>query len=277
MANDGDFLVRFWGVRGSIACPGPETVRYGGNTSCLEVRCGDRLLILDAGTGLRRLGMALMDEAPIDADILLTHTHFDHIVGLPFFAPLFSRQNNFRLWAGHLLPEQDIQTVLCEMMMAPLFPVPMEVMAAAKTFNDFECGRTLEFGPDIRVRTGPLNHPNRATGYRIEYGGRSVCYITDTEHEGETLDQNILALVEDTDYFIYDATYTDEEYPDHIGWGHSTWQRGVALADAASVGTFIVFHHDPSHDDAFMDDIAASVAAARPGSIVAREGLTLTP
>ena len=276
MASDGDFLVRFWGVRGSIACPGPETVRYGGNTSCLEVRCGDRLLILDAGTGLRRLGSALMDGTPIDADMLFTHTHFDHIAGLPFFAPLFVPQNSFRLWAGHLAPEQKIETVLCEMMMAPLFPIPMEVMAAAKTFNDFKCGETLQFGPDITVRTGPLRHPNRATGYRIEYGGRSVCFITDTEHDGDTLDPNVLALIDGTDYFIYDATYTDEEYPNHIGWGHSTWQRGVALAEAASVGTYVVFHHDPSHDDVFMDGIAAKVAKARSGSIVAREGLTLT-
>ena len=277
MATDGDFMVRFWGVRGSIACPGPETVRYGGNTSCLEVRCGDRLLILDAGTGLRRLGMALMEEGHVDADILFTHTHFDHIAGLPFFAPLFVPENSFRLWAGHLAPEQDIETVLCEMMMAPLFPIPMEVMAAAKTFNDFACGDTLTFGPDIKVRTGPLNHPNRATGYRIEYGGKSVCFITDTEHRGDTLDENVLALIEGTDYFIYDSTYTEAEYPGHIGWGHSTWQHGVALANAASVGTYVVFHHDPSHDDTFMDRIAAEVEAARPGSIVAREGLTIRP
>jgi phosphoribosyl 1,2-cyclic phosphodiesterase len=275
LADNGDFLVRFWGVRGSIACPGPETVRYGGNTSCLEVRCGDRLLILDAGTGLRRLGMSLMGNGPIDADMLFTHTHFDHIAGLPFFGPMFSAKNSFRLWAGHLQPEQQIETVLCEMMMAPLFPIPMEVMAAAKTFNDFPCGDTLSFGPDIKVRTAPLNHPNRATAYRVEYGGRSVCYVTDTEHVGETLDENILALIEGTDYFVYDSTYTDDEYPAHVGWGHSTWRRGVALAEAASVGTYIVFHHDPSHDDNFMDVIAAEVAGARPGSIVAHEGLTL--
>jgi phosphoribosyl 1,2-cyclic phosphodiesterase len=275
LASNGDFLVRFWGVRGSIACPGPETVRYGGNTSCLEVRCGSRLLILDAGTGLRRLGMSLVDSQ-VSADILFTHTHFDHIVGLPFFAPLFLPENSFRLWAGHLLPEQDIETVLCEMMMAPLFPVPMEVMAAAKTFNDFECGETLQFTPEIRVRTGPLNHPNRATGYRIEYRGRSLSYITDTEHQGDALDQNILDLIDGTDLFIYDSTYTEEEYGDHVGWGHSTWQRGVALADAARVGTYVVFHHDPSHDDDFMDGIARDVEGRRPGSLVAHEGLTLT-
>lgn len=276
MQSDGDLVVRFWGVRGSIACPGPETVRYGGNTSCLEVRCGDRLLILDAGTGLRRLGVSLMDSSPIDADILLTHTHFDHIAGLPFFAPLFVPENSFRIWAGHLLPDRDVETVLCEMMMAPLFPVPMEVMAAAKTFLDFECGKTLQFGSAVRVRTGPLNHPNGATGYRIEYGGKSICYITDTEHQGDTLDENILALIDGADYFIYDSTYTEDEYPDHVGWGHSTWQRGAALADAASVGTYVVFHHDPSHDDDFMDRIAVEVVERRPGSIVAREGLTLT-
>jgi phosphoribosyl 1,2-cyclic phosphodiesterase len=274
-----DFLVRFWGVRGSIPCPGPETVRYGGNTSCVEIRCGGHQLIFDGGTGLRELGNTLKRQnGKIDADLFFTHTHFDHICGLPFFAPVYIKGSRVRLWAGHLLPQKlDLETVLCGMMIAPLFPVPMGLIAKQTECHDFRCGETLTPRPGVTLRTGPLNHPNGATGYRIEFDGRSVCYITDTEHRPGTLDQNILSLVAGTDIMIYDSTYTDDEYPSHVDWGHSTWQEGVRLADAAAVKRLVVFHHDPSHDDAFMDRIAREAAAARPGTLVAAEGLVLHP
>lgn len=277
MTADDDFSVRFWGVRGSIPCPGPSTVRYGGNTSCVEVRCGGSSIILDAGTGIRELGDTMMKDGPVDTDILFTHTHFDHIVGMPFFAPLYSEDNAVRLWAGHLLPEHCLEDVLCEMLVAPLFPIPMDIMAAKKDFNDFKCGETLKMKCGAVVKTGLLNHPNRATGYRVEFGGHSICYVTDTEHVEGKLDQNILDLIAGTDIFIYDSTYTDEEYPNFKGWGHSTWQAGVALADAANVGTFVVFHHEPTHDDAFMDAVAKEAQAKRPGTVVAQEGMVLTP
>lgn len=275
LSGNGEFLVRFWGVRGSIACPGPATLRYGGNTSCIEVRCDGRPLILDAGTGLRELGEALSYDGPADADILLTHTHFDHISGIPFFRPMFAPGNTFRVHAGHLLPNHTLQEVLCELMMAPLFPVPMDVMGADISFSDFRSGESFELCCGARVVTAPLNHPNHATGYRVEYGGRSVCYVTDTEHKQDGLDRNILKLIEGTDYFIYDSMFTDDEYPRYRGWGHSTWQQGAELADAAGVKTFVIFHHDPSHDDTFMDDIAAAAERRRPGTIVAHEGMEL--
>lgn len=277
MTADDTFYARFWGVRGSIACPGPDTVRYGGNTSCVEVHCGGSTVILDAGTGIRALGDTLMKDGPVDTDILFSHTHFDHIVGLPFFAPMYSADNAVRLWSGHLVPEHSLEGVLCDMLMAPVFPIPMEVMAADKAFNDFSCGETLKLKSGAVVKTGALNHPNRATGYRIEFAGHSICYVTDTEHVEGQLDQNIIDLVSGTDIFIYDCTYTDEEYPSHKGWGHSTWQAGVALADAANVGTFVVFHHEPTHDDAFMDAIAEQANTKRPGTVVAQEGMVLTP
>jgi phosphoribosyl 1,2-cyclic phosphodiesterase len=277
MVNAGTLSVRFWGVRGSIACPGPDTVRYGGNTSCVEIRCGEHLLIMDGGTGLRELGAALLKDGPIDADLFYTHTHFDHICGLPFFAPAYAPGNKIRLWAGHLLPDHCIEEVLCGMMMAPLFPVPMSLLDAQVSFKDFRQGETLQPHPGITLRTGPLNHPNRATGYRIEYGGKSVAYITDTEHKKGGLDPNVLALIDGADLFIYDSTYTEAEYPAHVDWGHSTWQEGVRLADAARVKTLVIFHHDPSHDDAFMDRVCRDAQARRPSTIVAREGMVLVP
>ena len=273
-----DFLVRFWGVRGSIAAPGTATARYGGNTSSIEVRCGKRLIMLDAGTGMRYLGNQLVAEAPVDSDILFTHTHFDHVCGLPFFKPFFQAQNSFRLWAGHFGGATTLQRVLREFMMAPLFPVPPEVFKARMEYRDFSGGDTLAPAPGIAVRTAVLNHPDGATGYRIEYGGKSVCYVTDTEHVPGIPDRNVLALIEGADIVIYDCMYTDEEYARaYVGWGHSTWQEAVRLCKSARVKRLVVFHHDPDHDDDRLDAIAREVEAALPGAVLAREGMVLHP
>ncbi len=272
-----DFFVRFWGVRGSIPCPGPDYVRYGGNTSCLEIRCGDSLLIFDGGTGLREMGEALAGQGPMDADMFFTHTHIDHINGVPFFKPIFDSANRLTISSGHLNGGYTIRQVLDKLMAAPIFPVPIEVFGARVEFNDFACGAALEPRPGIAVRTAKLNHPNGATGYRVDHGGKSICYVTDTEHRPGTLDANILNLIEGADIFIYDATYTDDEYPSYQGWGHSTWQEGIRLANKAEVGTYVIFHHDPGHKDDFMDRVAEEAEGARPGTLVAREGLVLTP
>lgn len=271
------FSVRFWGVRGSIACSGPRTARYGGNTSCLEVRCGGRLIVFDAGTGLRYLGRELLAAAPLDVDLFFTHTHFDHVCGLPFFAPFFNPRNRFRLWAGHLGEGLTLRRVLSEFMMSPLFPVPPEVFKAGMEYRDFSAGDTLKAGDAVAVRSTPLNHPDGATGYRIDYGGRSLCYLTDTEHVPGAPDRNILGLIEGADLVVYDSMYTDEEYGRYVGWGHSTWQEGVRLCRQAGVKRLVVFHHDPEHDDDMLDAVAREVAAAMPGSVVAQEGMVLEP
>jgi len=271
-----EFMVRFWGVRGSIACSGPRTVRYGGNTSSVEVRCGERMLLFDGGTGLRYLGNTLaQDGKPIDADLFLTHTHFDHVAGLPFFRPFFDPKNRWRLWAGHLADGMTLRRVLGEFMMAPLFPVPPQVFRARMEYREFKAGETLAPGPGIRLRTATLNHPDGATGYRIEYGGRSVCYLTDTEHVPGAPDRNILELIAGADLVIYDSMYTDSEYNGYVGWGHSTWQEGVRLCRAAGAKRLAVFHHDPEHDDDMLDGIAREVEKEMPGSVVAKDGLII--
>jgi phosphoribosyl 1,2-cyclic phosphodiesterase len=272
-----DFYVRFWGVRGSIACPGSQYVKYGGNTSCVEVKCGDRLYIFDAGTGLRPLGNLLLSEnAPIDADIFLSHTHMDHIAGIPFFRPAFLPQNTFRFWAGHLIDERPLKDALSQMMSDPLFPVPLDIFQANMSYHNFQCGEIKQFADDVILRTGKLNHPNGATGYRLEYRDKSICYVTDTEHYEGRRDPNIMTLVKNADIMIYDASYTDEEYPNYKFWGHSTWEEGVRLADEANVQKLVIFHHDPSHDDAFMDRISAKAEKMRPGGVVvAQEGMVI--
>ena len=273
-----DFFVRFRGVRGTVACPGSDYARYGGNTSCLEVRCGGHLFILDAGTGIRALGAELDAAGPVDTDILLTHTHIDHIAGMPFFAPLFKPGNRLRIHAGHLADGGiRLRDVFARLIEAPIFPVPLEAVGAEISFEEFRAGDSLRLREGVAIRTAPLNHPNGATGYRIERGGRSICYVTDTEHVEGEVDANILRLIEGTDIFIYDATYTAAEYPAFRGWGHSTWETGAVLAERGGVGRYVIFHHAPEHTDDDMDRIADQAQDAFASTTVACEGLVLRP
>jgi phosphoribosyl 1,2-cyclic phosphodiesterase len=271
-----DFLVRFWGVRGSIACPEPGTARHGGNTACVEVRCGDRLLIFDAGTGIRPLGKTLAGSGTATrADIFLSHFHLDHIIGLPFFVPCYEPAAVLRLWAGSLLPGFRIEQILRRMMAEPLFPIGFDALEAQIEFHDFRAGDVLQPHPDVTIRTAPLKHPGRATGYRVEYGNRAVAYVTDTEHVSGQLDENVLTLAHDADVLIYDCNFTDDELLRHRGWGHSTWQEGVRIARVAAVKTLAMFHHDPEHDDDFLDRVAAQARELHARTIVASEGVTL--
>ena len=272
-----DIFIRFWGVRGSIACAGPETLEYGGNTPCVEMRIGDRLIILDAGTGLFPLGKSLDGEMPLEADLLFSHMHMDHVVGLPFFTPFFNEANRFRLRSGNLAPSHSLHGVICTLMKAPMFPVPPAIFQADITYEDFQAGSVLDLGDGIRVRTAPLNHPNGATGYRIEADGHAICYVTDTEHVPGSPDRKILDLIGGADIVIYDAHFSDAVFEKYQGWGHSTWEEGVRLCDAAGARTLVLFHHDPNNSDSAMDEIARSAEAARPGTVAAREGMVLRP
>ncbi|MBP6818141.1 MAG: MBL fold metallo-hydrolase [Ferrovibrio sp.] len=272
-----DFYVRFWGVRGSIAVGSADVMRYGGNTSCLEIRCGEHVLVFDSGTGIRALGNLLQRQAPINADVFLTHTHYDHVCGMPHFCPFFDPRNTFRIHSGHVTDTGGIKSVLKQMMTSPLFPVPLEIFQANLSFHDFRQGEVIEPAPGIKVRTAPLSHPDLATGYRVEFQGKSICYLTDTEHPPEGFCAELAEFVRGADIVVYDSMYTPAQYKTRKGWGHSTWEAGVALCDAAKAKTYVVFHHEPEHDDAAMDAIAADVEAARPGSVVAREGMVLRP
>lgn len=272
------FTVRFWGVRGSIACPGPETVRYGGNTSCIEMRVGGHLLIFDGGTGLRVLGQALLREMPLEAHMFFTHSHWDHIQGFPFFTPAFVKTNRFNIYGAIAPNGSTIEQRLNDQMLHPNFPVPLQIMGADLNFRDIEVGETVKID-DIEIQNELLNHPGEAVGYRVNWQGHSVAYVTDTEHFPDRLDDHVVWLANNVDLLIYDATYTDEEYnstkSSKVGWGHSTWQEAVKVAKAAGVKELVIFHHDPLHSDDFMDEIKDKAAQQFPNSVVAWEGLEI--
>jgi len=273
------FNIRFWGVRGTVPTPGPHTVRYGGNTACIEVHCGRDRLVFDVGTGARLLGKAVQGQGQCcEAHIFLTHTHLDHVAGFPFFKPAYAAGNRFHLWAGHLRQQGlSIQDTLADLMRKPLFPVPLDLMNAGREFHDFDAGATIKLDSGLAIRTVALNHPGGATGYRVDFDGRSFALITDTEHEPGEPDANVLALIEACDLVIYDSTYTDDNFPQFRGWGHSTWQEGLRLCEAAGARRLVAFHHDPDSDDATLAAIDAALATARPGSCVAAEGMVLEP
>ncbi|MEB3342093.1 MBL fold metallo-hydrolase [Okeania sp.] len=272
------FTIQFWGVRGSIACPGSETIRYGGNTPCVEMRVGGHRLIFDGGTGLRVLGQSLLSQMPIDAHLFFTHTHWDHIQGFPFFAPAFIKKNHFKIYGAVAPNGATIEQRLNDQMLNPNFPVPLQVMGAELKFFDLERGIPIKID-NVVVENALLNHPGEATGYRVNWQGHSAAYITDTEHFLDRLDENVLFLARQADVLIYDATYTDEEYysenSSKVGWGHSTWQEAVKIAKAAKVKKLVIFHHDPLHNDDFLDQVGEQVAEKFPDSLMAREGLSI--
>ncbi len=276
--SDQGFWVKFWGVRGSVATPGSRTVRYGGNTSCVEMCLGKKRLIFDGGTGLRVLGMSLLKEMPVEAYLFFSHTHWDHIQGFPFFVPAFIPVNQFHIYGAISPNGMTIHDRLCDQMTHPNFPVPINVMQSDMKFNDIIPGDTVTLD-DIKIETAPLNHPNVAIGYRVTWQGYTAVYCPDTEHFPDRMDENVLRLARNADLLIYDATYTNEEYYDlqspKIGWGHSTWEVGVAIAKQAGVKQIVMFQHDPSHDDDFLDQVQADVKAQFSNGLIAREGMCL--
>jgi phosphoribosyl 1,2-cyclic phosphodiesterase len=267
-----DVSIQFHGVRGSIAAPGVTTARVGGNTSCVEVRAGEHRIVLDAGTGLRALGEKLIATGPTATTILLSHLHWDHIQGLPFFTPIYVSGNWIEVVSG---PNgtMPLEAALRRQMCAPFFPVDFEDVSRQVRVREPRLGEQFAVG-DVRVQMARLNHPDPVYGYRLEYGGTSIVYATDTEHFA-CVDPALARLASGADVLIYDAQYTPEEYPGKVGWGHSTWEAAVALARHAGVRQLVLYHHDPRRSDDAIDTLEARAQAAFPGAMAAREGAVL--
>jgi phosphoribosyl 1,2-cyclic phosphodiesterase len=277
MTSNKEFTAIFWGVRGTFPITGASVMQYGGNTSCIELNCNSVSIILDAGTGIRSLGEKI--EAK-QIDILLSHSHIDHISGLPFFKPAYDSARKIDVWAGHLKPEHSLPQVISHIMSPPIFPITDAAFKAKMHYHDFAAGGELKeerwAKAGVSIQTLPLNHPDRATGYRIEYNSHSLCYITDIEHIPGKINTDLVKFVSKADYLVYDATYTDENFQQYKGWGHSTWQEAVRIADAASVKNLILFHHDPEASDAILDQRAIQIEKMRKGTLLAKEGMRLT-
>ena len=270
--------VRFWGVRGSIPVPGPDTVGVGGNTSCVEVCGGGSRLVLDAGTGLRGLGNALLAKGEHqNVTVVLSHVHWDHVMGLPFFTPIYMPGVRLTVASGPA-GRQPLREILRRQMSAPMFPVDLCDVGAKVVCRELSEGQTFSVGA-LEVETARLNHPDPVYAFRVSYGGRSVVYATDTEHYA-CIDPRLERLARGADLLIYDAQYTPEEYagvagPSRMGWGHSTYAAGAELARAAGVDTLALFHHDPGRGDAQVDAIVERARALFPRTIAAREGLSV--
>jgi len=270
-----DLTVRFLGVRGSIATPGAEKTA-GGNTACVEVCAGDTRIILDAGTGLRTLGDERMAKAgngiARHSTILLSHLHWDHVAGLPFFTPIYVPGHRVEIASGPngVMSHDDAVRSLFR---APFFPVDYAQLADQVSTRELRPNDKFTIG-DITITMAKLNHPDPVYGFRLEHGGQSIVYATDTEHFA-CVDPTLKKLAAGADILIYDAQYTPEEYPSKVGWGHSTWLAGAELARAAGVPQLVLFHHDPNRTDAQLAAIEAEAARNLPGTVAAREGMVL--
>jgi len=277
--------ITFWGVRGSIATSGPEFARYGGNTTCVEVEAGGARLVLDAGTGLRPLGQKLLAEAKeqgraVQATMLFSHLHWDHIQGFPFFSPAFLPATELELFG----PGEDgmgLQASLEKQMCPPNFPVPLGAMGSRRAFHTIGDGSELRVG-DALVKARALVHPQGSLGYRIEADGAVFCFATDTEHlPGGEVDPALRELADGADLLVYDAQYTTDEYegragPSRKGWGHSTVEEAVLIARACGVKGLGLFHHDPTHDDVMLQSMERDARVGFGGAFACREGLTVS-
>jgi phosphoribosyl 1,2-cyclic phosphodiesterase len=273
-------IVRFWGVHGSLPRPGPKTLKFGGNTSCVEIICGENILIFDAGSGIRELGEDLVKRGiahgSLVAHIFFSHYHWDHIQGFPFFDPAFIQGNRLQLY-GACNDESGVRCAMESQMSQPCFPVKLEELKADIEFHTLRSGDRTRIG-EAYVMAKELQHPGGSLGYRIECEGKAVVYASDTEYD-ENLDHELVELAQSADLLIHDSMFTPEQYTGESDgipkqdWGHSTWQTPVRVAMAANVGRLALFHH--GNEDAVVEDIQDMARKLFPKTIAAYEGLEI--
>lgn len=272
------FFIRVWGCRGSIATPGPATVKFGGNTSCLEILCGDEVLIFDAGTGIKNLGQTLLHEHPekLSIHLFLSHLHWDHIQGFPFFAPLYAPPAHCQIRVyGERKGRESFATYFSSQMKAPYFPMTFKKIPQKVELLEIKPKQHLQLTPELSIKTFRAYHPNGCIAYRIQYGDTVISYITDAEMRSSELDPNLVAAAQNADYVFCDGMYTATEYPSHVGWGHMSWNQAVALIQEAQAKRLVLWHHHHMHDDVRMEQIEKEAQQLFASTIVAYEGLRI--
>lgn len=269
------FAIQFWGVRGSIPAPGKETLRYGGNTSCVAMRIANQLLIFDGGTGLRQLGKSLLKDVPVNAYMFFTHSHWDRIQGFPFFAPAFVEGNCFQIYGASASTGASMKQRLGDQMLHQNFPFPMKTMQAELSFHNLAPGEIVQV-EDVSIETSYLNQSDRAIGYRISWHGKTAVYATDADCSPHLINKNLLYLAKEADLLIYDSAYFNKTYQfQPSDWDSSTWRSGIEVAKEAGVKRLVLSHHDPDHSDDFLDHIETKIREDFPDGLLAREGMTV--
>jgi len=295
--------VRFWGVRGSIPCPGPDTVKFGGNTSCLEIRADERVAIVDIGTGIRPLGDWLMANdlkkyGAVDVDIFVTHTHWDHIMGFPLFVPIFLPTTKLRIRGPVSYEDDTLETIIGSQLSYRYWPVRAEELAAKIEYEQI-LESTIDLGGGFTVTSKYLSHPILCLSYRFEYQGKSIIaafdhepfrnlfpvdpaepgYDEDAAKEGELAaaeeNQKIIDFFRDADILIHDAQYTSDEYTKHLGWGHSTYNQAIDVAVSAGVKKLVFYHHDPARTDGQLEQIEKSLLVKAPPQVMMARELSI--
>ncbi len=265
------FTAKIWGCRGSIPVATSQTMRFGGSTACVELQINDQTIIIDAGSGIRELGSEIANRSTAHAHLLLSHGHYDHVMGLPFFAPVYDRTMKLEIWSGHTCGKPTTRALIAGFMQEPYLPVTIDLMCANMSYNDVDRRCTLDLGNGITARSCPTNHPGGCLAWRVDHDGASFVYLSDHEHGVKEIDEELVKFAEGADLMLYDAMYTDKDYPSHRGFGHSTWREACKTAQAAGVRQLLLFHHAPDRTDAELDAIEAKAHALLPGASAARE------
>lgn len=264
------FQITFYGTRGSTPVSGSEFLKYGGNTTCIAFQADDTLLILDCGTGILPLQKDLFQSGRFrSAQVFISHIHWDHIQGIAFFGSFFNPNCHFDLY-GEARYGATLRQQVDGIMNSPMFPIEADAFGAEMNYHDFICGDTLHAN-GIRVETCRLDHPNICTGYRFYYQGKSICMVGDYEHGSDAP----VEFAKGADVLIYDAQYTNQEYPAKKGWGHSTWEEACRFADQCNAKQLLLTHHDPARTDDMLDKLQILVEQRRPGTLFAQEGMVI--
>jgi phosphoribosyl 1,2-cyclic phosphodiesterase len=273
--DNANIEITFLGVRGSTPCAGTNYQIYGGHTSCVMARIKNKIMIFDAGSGIVDANSVILSEGITEVDLFFSHVHLDHIMGLPFFTPVWKKDIKLNIYAGSLAPYGGIHNFLSQTFNPPLFPIPFANFPGQIVCHDFLPGTDIKLDDHIILNTCFLNHPNGAVGYRVNYNNKSMCYVTDTEHSEQGIDQNIQKLITNADLLIYDSTFDNASYLKYKGWGHSTWEEGCVLANAANVKQVAIFHHDPSNDDVKMSVLEEIVKDQDAKAIISKQGMKI--